>query len=56
MIDRDKEHLNFLEKQSKDNSVLWLHSLFHHQGRLDIQYTMVCTAEVGCWGKEIRRL
>ena len=40
---RGKEHLNFLEKQSEDNSVLWLHSLNPHQGRLDIQYPMECT-------------
>ena len=43
MYDRGKEHLAYLEKQSEVDSVLWLHSMHHHQGRLDIKYTMVCT-------------
>ena len=43
MFDRGKQHLTYLEKQSEVDSVLWLHSLHHHQGRLDIKYTMVCT-------------
>ena len=43
MFGRGRERLNYLEKQSEVDSVLWLHSLHHHQGRLDIQYTMVCT-------------
>ena len=43
MFDRGKEHLAYLEKQSEVDSVLWLHSLHHHQVRLDIKYTMVCT-------------
>ena len=43
MFDRGKEHLAYLEKRSEVDSVLWLHSLHHHQGRLDIKYTMVCT-------------
>ena len=37
--DRGKEHLAALHKKSED-SVMWLHSLHHHQGREDITYTM----------------
>ena len=43
MFERGKEHLAFLQKQSEENSVLWLHSLHHHEGRRDIEYKMVCT-------------
>ena len=38
--DRGKEHLAALRKRSED-SVLWLHSLHHHQGREDINFQMV---------------
>jgi hypothetical protein len=43
MFDRGKEHLTYLKKKSEVDSVLWLHSLHHHKGREDIEYTMVCT-------------
>ena len=43
MHERGKEHLSNLEKRSEVDSVLWLHSLHHHQGRLDVEYRMVCT-------------
>ena len=29
--------------KDEDNSVLWLHSLHHHQGREDVNYTMKVT-------------
>ena len=31
------------EKRSEVDSVLWLHSLHHHQGRGDVEYRMVST-------------
>ena len=43
MFERGKEHLTNLEKRSEVDSVLWLHSLYHHQGREDVEYRMVCT-------------
>ena len=41
--DRGKEHLAHLSKKSKENSVLWFHSLHHHSGREDIEYSMEVT-------------
>jgi hypothetical protein len=41
--ERGKQHLSFLAKKSEKESVLWLHSLHHHQGREDIQYSMLVT-------------
>ena len=41
--ERGKEHLTNLEKRSEVDSVLWLHSLHHHQGREDVEYRMVCS-------------
>ena len=38
--DRGKEHLACLRKRS-EQSVLWLHSLYHHQGRENVHYSMV---------------
>ena len=43
MFERGKEHLANLERQSEVDSVLWLHSLHHHEGRTDIKYHMECT-------------
>ena len=43
MFERGKEHLALLQKQSEENSVLWLHSLHHHEGSTDVKYKMVCT-------------
>ena len=43
LLERGKQHLANQEKHSKVDYMLWLHSLPYHQGRLDIQYTMVCT-------------
>ena len=37
---RGREHLEKFSTKDEDNSVLWLHSLHHHQGRVDINYTM----------------
>ena len=42
-FDRGKEHLAKLKKKCEENSVLWLHSLHHHDGRDDIKYTMQVT-------------
>jgi hypothetical protein len=43
--DRGKQHLTFLEKKNERDSVLWLHSLHHHGGRDNIQYTMRVTGQ-----------
>ena len=40
---RGKEHLDNLEARNEDKSVLWLHSIYHHQRREDIQYSMRVT-------------
>ena len=37
---RGKEHLEKYLAKDVDNSVLWLHSLHHHEGREDVNYTM----------------
>ena len=39
---RGLDHLDLLEARSKQ-SVLWLHSLHHHQGRDDVVYRMRVT-------------
>ena len=40
---RGKEHFDKKLAKDEDNSVLWLHSLHHHQGREDVNYTMKVT-------------
>ena len=40
---RGKEHFEKKLAKDEDNSVLWLHSLHHHQGREDVSYTMKVT-------------
>ena len=40
---RGKEHFEKKLAKDEDNSVLWLHSLHHHQGRVDVNYTMQVT-------------
>ena len=40
---REKEHLDLLEAKSEE-SVLWLHSVNHHQGRQEEQYRMRATS------------
>ena len=40
---RGGEHLNNLETRDEEKSVLWLHSLHHHQGRVDVVYRMRTT-------------
>ena len=42
-FERGKQHLKFLEKKDTKESVLWLHSLHHHQGKEDINYSMTVT-------------
>ena len=40
---RGKEHLDSLESKNEDKSVLWLHSIYHHQRREDVKYSMRVT-------------
>ena len=40
---RGLEHLQHLEARNEDKSVLWLHSVHHHQGRTDVPYSMRVT-------------
>ena len=40
---RGLEHLTYLEARNEDKSVLWLHSVHHHQSRVDVMYTMRLT-------------
>ena len=37
---RGREHLAKLLAKDEDNSVLWLHSVHHHQSREDVNYSM----------------
>ena len=37
---RGKEHLDSLESKNEDKSVLRLHSIYHHQRREDVKYSM----------------
>ena len=40
---RGVEHLEALAKRSVDKSVLWLHSVHHHQSRVGVDYRMRVT-------------
>ena len=40
---RGVEHLDNLEAKNEDKSVLWLHSVHHHQGREGVDYSMRVT-------------
>ena len=40
---RGEEHLDYLEASDEDKSVLWLHSVHHHQSRQGVQYSMRVT-------------
>ena len=40
---RGVEHLEHLEANDEDKSVLWLHSVHHHQSRRDVKYSMKVT-------------
>ena len=40
---RGEEHLSYLEARDEDKSVLWLHSVHHHQSRHDVRYSMRVT-------------
>ena len=40
---RGREHLENLEAKNEDKSVLWLHSIYHHQRREDVEYSMRVT-------------
>ena len=41
-FERSKQHFKYLEKKDTKESVLWLHSLHHHQGR-EVPYSMSVT-------------
>ena len=38
------EHLEALQSRNEDKSVLWLHSVHHHQGRVEVDYSMKVTS------------
>ena len=40
---RGEEHLDYLEASDEDKSVLWLHSVHHHQSRQGVNYSMRVT-------------
>ena len=40
---RGQEHLKSLADKNEEKSVLWLHSLYHHQGREGVSYSMRVT-------------
>ena len=40
---RGGEHLDYWEARDEDKSVLWLHSVHHHEGRQDVSYSMKVT-------------
>ena len=40
---KGEEHLDYLEASDEDKSVLWLHSVHHHQSRQGVQYSMMVT-------------
>ena len=40
---RGLEHLDNLAAKSEEKSVLWLHSVYHHNSREDVQYLMRVT-------------
>ena len=42
-FERGKQHLKFLQKKDTKDSVLWLHSLHHHEGREGVPYSMSVT-------------
>ena len=41
---RGVEHLEALEARREERSVLWLHSVHHHQGREGVEYRMRVTS------------
>ena len=45
-FERGKQNLKFLENKDTKESMLWLHSLHHHQGREDINYSMTVTGSL----------
>ena len=40
---RGKEHTEKYNAKDEENSVLWLHSVHHHQGREDVPFSMKVT-------------
>ena len=40
---RGEEHLDNLATQEEEKSVLWAHSVHHHNGRADVNYSMRVT-------------
>ena len=42
------EHLTALNDKNEEKSVLWLHSVFHHNRREDVEYQMRVTSSHTC--------
>ena len=45
---RGLEHLKALESRNEEKSVLWLHIIYHHSRREDIEYSMRVTSTHSC--------
>ena len=43
MLTPEEEHSEKYNAKDEDNSVLWLHSLHHHQGKEDVPFSMKVT-------------
>ena len=51
---RGLEHLDNLEARNEDKSVLWLHSVHHHNSQGDVKYSMRITGAYGdCLDRQI---
>ena len=42
------EHITALESKNEEKSVLWLHSIYHHNRREDVNYQMRVTSSHNC--------
>ena len=45
---RGVEHITALESKNEEKSVLWLHSIYHHNRREDVNYHMRVTSSHNC--------
>ena len=45
---RGVEHLEALKNKNEEKSVLWLHSVYHHNWREDVEYSMRVTSSHSC--------
>ena len=49
------EHLDALDQRNEDKSVLWAHSVHHHQARVGVQYLMkVTTCHTDALDRQVR--